>query len=357
MVAVGPRATLLVGAVLGALFVPTPYVLLEPGSVRPTENRISIEGAKSFDDDSDVLFTTVYVDRATLFGLLRGNLDDAVEIHTQEEIYGREGRDASQKVNQQEMDLSKLVATREALEYLGYDAEFTADGARVTQVLPGSAADGNLRPGDVIVAVNGAPIALPTDLHEALAGRVPGDEVTVTVTRDDGPTGESAAAGGGTGSVDVALALGPAEDDPARAVMGISVQPESPRVDSPVKVDIDSGTVTGPSAGLAWSLGIIDRLTPGALADTGDIAVTGEIHDDGTVGVIGGIAQKVSTVKRNGVKVFLYPAATPEDEQAEMRAIAGDDVELVPVATLAEAVGYLAPAGVEAPAAPGSGGT
>ena len=73
------------------------------------------------------------------------------------------------------------------------------------------------------------------------------------------------------------------------------------------------------------------------------MAVTGEIREDGTVGVIGGIAQKVSTVKRNGVKVFLYPAATPEKEQAEMRAIAGDDVELVPVATLAEAVEHLAP--------------
>ena len=225
---------MLVGAVLGALFVPTPYVLLEPGSVRPTENRISIEGAKSFDDESDVLFTTVYVDRATLFGLLRGNLDDAVEIHTQEEIYGREGRDASQKVNQQEMDLSKLVATREALEFLGYDAEFTADGARVTQVLPGSAADGHLRPGDVIVAVDGAPIALPADLHEALAGRAPGDEVTVTVIRDEGPPASRRHPGRRRKvEVALALALGPAEDDPARAVMGVSVQPESPRVDSP----------------------------------------------------------------------------------------------------------------------------
>jgi PDZ domain-containing protein len=352
----GLGSAVLVGAVLAAFFVPTSRVLLEPGSVRPTESRISVGGAKAYDDRSDVLFTTVYVDRATLFGLARSYLDDAIEVHSQEEIYGREGRDASQKVNQQEMDLSKLVATREALKYLGYDAKFTADGALVTEVVPGTAADGHLRPGDVIVAVDGTPIALPSDLHAALAPHAPGQGVTVTVKRAGEPAGESAASGPKSGEVDVALALGPAADDPARAVLGVSVQPESPRVDAPVMVAIDSGTVTGPSAGLAWSLGIIDRLTPGALAGRGDIAVTGEIKDDGSVGVIGGIVQKVATVKRSGVKKFLYPAATPKQEQDQMRRIAGDELELVPVATLADAVHYLAPDGLKVPATAGAGG-
>ena len=119
---------LLVGAVLGVVFVPTPYVLLEPGSVRSTLDRISIHGAEVHDPESQVLFTTVYVDRATTWGLVRGALDDAIEVHTQEEVYGRRGRDETQEINRHQMDVSKLVATMESLELLGYEAAFTAEG-------------------------------------------------------------------------------------------------------------------------------------------------------------------------------------------------------------------------------------
>ena len=109
--------------------------------------------------------------------------------------------------------------------------------------------------------------------------------------------------------------------------------------------------MSGPSAGLAWTLAIIDRLTPGSLTDGRRIAVTGEILDDGTVGPIGGIAQKVAAVKRAGIDVFMYPASTPEDEQRAMRRIAGDDVELWPVANIDEAVERLAPDGLPPPRA------
>ena len=63
---------LLVGVVLGAAFVPTPYVLIQPGAVRSAEERVIVEGTESFPNDASVLFTTVFVDDATLFGLLRG---------------------------------------------------------------------------------------------------------------------------------------------------------------------------------------------------------------------------------------------------------------------------------------------
>ena len=138
-------------------------------------------------------------------------------------------------------------------------------------------------------------------------------------------------------------------DDDGRAVLGVSVEPWNPQVESEVDVEIDSGSVTGPSAGLAWSLAVIDALTPGSLTGERDVAVTGEITSDGSVGVIGGVTQKAATVARNGVDVFLYPAGTSEEEQEEMRRIAGDDVELVPVDSLAEAVDYLAPEGLPAP--------
>ena len=326
-------------------FVPTPYVLLEPGSVRSTGERISIEGAEVHPSASEVLFTTVYVDRATTWGLLRGALDDAIEVHTQEEIYGTRGRDETQEINRHQMDVSKLVATMESLELLGYDATFTADGARVVEVATGSAVDGLVAPGDVILAVDGDPVALPADLRAALDGKSPGDEVRLSVRRDRMPSGELAANedDADTEVEEVDVALGASTEDPSRGVLGVKVESDSPRVDSEVEVEIDSGVVSGPSAGLAWSLGIVDLLTPGDLAGERDVAVTGEILQDGSVGPIGGVVQKVATVKRAGIDTFLYPADTPAEEEEEMRRVAGDGLELVPVATLEEAIHHLDP--------------
>jgi len=207
-----------------------------------------------------------------------------------------------------------------------------------------------LRPDGVIVAVDGEPVTLPDELRSKLAAHAPGDTVALGIRRSSTPAGESASSGEDAADaleVDAELIASDAEKPAeSRAVLGVTVEPFNPRIESDVDVTIDSGEVTGPSAGLAWSLAIVDVLTPGSLTGDRDVAVTGEILPDGSVGVIGGTAQKTSTVVRNGVDVFMYPADTPADEQAEMRRIAGDRTELVPVSSLSEAVDYLAPDGV-----------
>ncbi len=350
---------LVVGAVLGFLFVPTPYVLIQPGAVRAAEDRIEVSGAQSYDDDGQILFTTVYVDQATLFGLMRGSFDDAIEVRTQDEVYGKRGKDETREINRQQMDLSKLVATMAALDELGYATRFAAEGAHVLEVTDSAPVSSQILPGDVIVGVDGIEVTLPADLRAALLDKSPGDEVTVSVRRAVAPTGESASGEGAdfellevttelaaADETGVEADQGVEEPDAPRAVLGVSVEPWNPSVQSDVEVEIDSGTVTGPSAGLAWALAVIDTLTPGSLTGDRNVAVTGEILADGSIGVIGGIPQKVATVARNGVTVFLYPADTPAEEQEEMRRIAGDDVELVPVAKLADAVEYLAPDGL-----------
>jgi PDZ domain-containing protein len=354
--------------ITGVAFIPTPYYLFQPGSVRPAETRIDVTGAESYETPGDVLFTTVYVDRATLATLLRGVLDEAVEIKTEEEVYGPDGRDASRKAARQRMDLSKLVATKVALEYLGYPAEFTARGARVLEVREDGGSAGKLRVGDVITAVDGHEIHMPDDIQVALRGKVPGDVVTVTARRgagDDVQTVEESITLGSAPTEDdsgTTTTTEPPADGPAdaaapttiappavRPVLGVSVEPADPSVESPVHVVIDSGDVTGPSAGLAWALAVVDRLTPESLTDGEDVAVTGEILADGSVGPIGGILQKLAAVKRAGVSTFLYPASTDEAEQRAMRELAGDEVRLLPVGSLREAVEALHPGGVRKP--------
>lgn len=320
--------------VAAALLVKLPYYLIEPGSVRPAEQRIEVTGAKAFTNKGQVLFTTVYLVQATPANWLRAQVDDAIKVVPEKALYPK-GDKVGEKENQADMDLSKLVATREALDYLGFDATFTGSGARVAVLSPGSPSKGKLATGDVITGVAGSQVALPNDIGAALAMRRPGEAVPVTFTRkgDDGATS--------TRTVDVVL--GAAPEDPSRPILGVQVTAVDPRVDSPVQVEVDSGTVSGPSAGLAWTLAIIDRLTPSSLTQGKDVAVTGEILPDGKVGQIGGITQKVAAVKRAGIDVFLYPASTPKKEQAAMRKVAGNEVQLKPVDTLDEAVAALDP--------------
>jgi PDZ domain-containing protein len=323
------------GLTAAAFLVQLPYYLVQPGSVRPAEQRIEVEGAPAYETDGEVLFTTVYLSQATPALMVRAWLDDAVEVRTEEEMYPDGDRETNQQVNRQRMDLSKLTATRVALERVGIDAAYSAEGARVLGVVEDGPSAGVLQPEDVIVSVDGGEVAMPDDIAGELDDRSPGDTVDVVVERD-GPELRD----------EVEVVLGESPSEAGRPILGVEVEPANPVIDAEVTVDVDSGDVSGPSAGLAWTLAIIDKLTPGSLTDGRRIAVTGEILDDGTVGPIGGITQKVAAVKRAGIDVFMYPAATPADEQREMRRIAGDDVTLWPVADIDEAIERLAPDGL-----------
>ncbi len=328
-------ALVLAGMTAAAFLIELPYYLIQPGSVRAAEQRVDVEGARSYTTDGEVMFTTVYLSRATPALMVRAWLDDAVQVRTESEMYPDGDREENQRLSRQRMDLSKLTATRVALEQVGIDASYVADGARVLGVVESGPSDGVLQLDDVIVGVDGGEVAMPADIADELGDRVPGDTVDVEIER-----------GGAGDPKEVRIVLGESPSDSTRPVLGVEVEPANPEVDSPVSVKVDSGDVSGPSAGLAWTLAIIDRLTPGSLTGGRRIAVTGEMLDDGTVGPIGGIAQKVSAVKRAGIDVFIYPASTPEQEQREMRRIAGDDVALWPVADIGEAVDRLAPDGL-----------
>ena len=330
----------LAGLTAAAFTVQLPYYMVQPGTVRPAEQRIDVRGADAYETDGEVLFTTVYLTRATPALMVRAWLDDAVEIRTEEEVYPDGDRDGSQRLNRRRMDLSKLVATSVALDHLGIDAEYDADGARVLGLTEASPSDGLIEPDDVIVGVDGAEVAMPGDIATELSDRAPGDTVEVDVRRGGDSDAEP---------VDVEVVLGASPDDAEQPVLGVQVEPADPRIAADVEVQVDSGEVSGPSAGLAWTLAIIDRLTPGSLTEGRRVAVTGEILDDGTVGPVGGVVQKVAAVERAGIDLFIYPSATPEEEQREMRRVAGDAVELRAVSNVDEAIEVLAPEGLEQP--------
>jgi PDZ domain-containing protein len=316
-------------SIFGAARIELPYYAYRPGSVRDTSALISVDGAETYDADGSISYTTVSLRQLTVFSYIDAKLDDDVEIVPEKEILGPRNREENRKFNLQLMDTSKQVATQVALEKLGYDVSLTVAGERVIEVEDDSPADGIMEPGDMIVAVEGERIDDPDDLKRLLSDNHPGEHVNITV-RPFTDTGEK----------DVDLELAAAKDDPQKGVMGVYVQPDGIEFHFPFDVQFDTGDVGGPSAGLAFTLGLLDQLTPGELTGGVPVAVTGTINADGTVGEIGGAAQKAAAVRRAGIKVFLVPSADYED--AVSRA---GDVKVYKVDTLDDALKVLSELG------------
>ena len=280
---------------IGAAVIPLPYYLFKPGSVRDTEPLISIEGTETFPSDGSIAYTTVSLRQATLLRLAQGWIDDDIDIYTRQEVLGGRNVDENRQVNLRMMDNSKQVAAQVALERLGYDVKVTV-GEVVDEVAPNMPADGVLEPTH-IVAIDGQRFDDSEDRSRLLGGRAPGDTVTLTVQPLTGD------------EKDVTLTLAPAPDDPNRGVIGVTLFPVVLSYDFPIDVKIDTGDVGGPSAGLAFTLALLDDLIPGDLTGGHDIAATGTIAGDGTVGPVGGTGQKAAAVRAKGAELFLVPRA------------------------------------------------
>ncbi|HET6771665.1 MAG TPA: S16 family serine protease [Acidimicrobiales bacterium] len=309
---------------VGATLVPLPYYLFKPGAVRDTEPLIEVEGTEVYPSDGSIGYTTVSLRQATLLGLAQGWLDDDIDIIDRDRVLGGRDVEENRELNLQAMSSSKQVATQVALERLGYEVDVTV-GQVVSEVEEGFPAEGDVEIGDIIVAVDGEPFDDEQDLTRLLGDEEPGDEVTVSLR----------AASGSEREVELALAASP--DDPDKAVMGVRVAPVVLEYEFPFEVTIDTGDVGGPSAGLAFTLGIIDDLTPGDLTGGADIAVTGTIAGDGTVGPVGGTGQKAAAARDAGLSLFLVPSDDYEDAVAR----AGDDLDVVAVDTVDQALEVL----------------
>lgn len=324
---------LLVIVVVAAVRVRLPYYSIGPGSIRPTEPLIDLGGGTRDESPGSVAFATVVVNgRLTVVDIVVGWARPSVDIVPEDRVLQGRSPGANRRANQESMDSAKDLAVQVALQRLG---QSRPAGAEVAIVVEGSPAVGVLGVGDVVVALDGQPVSGSGDLVGSIRRRTPGTVVTVAVV--PGADGRRVTVGAG-GAVDRQVVLG--EGDPGVAFLGVSVR-TAYDVDYPHTVVIDSGAVGGPSAGLAFTLGVLDLLTPGDLAGGREVAVTGTINPDGTVGAIGGVQQKAAAARAAGVQVMLVPASQTTEEIAQARALAGAGVEVVPVRTLDEALEQL----------------
>ena len=325
---------------------PTPYAQV-PASAESVNDRVVFgdlpDGVQRFEPEGDFYFVTVSAPEQSVLSWLVGHDDPAIEFLTSEDKYGFQTPTQRREINLQAMRTAQQEAEYLALTTAGYDATITAGEVVVQQTLCQTfddegeclemfPSDEQIDPADRILQADGAALGSVEDLAAVLEDKQPGDTVELRIDRP------------GDGEMTVEVELSAATDGSGRTIIGF--QPFDTReVELPFQVDIETNRIGGPSAGLAFTLALIDELTEGELACGEQIAVTGTISLDGTVGPIGGLAQKASAVQQNGVTTFIVPAAQVEfsDEEQLQRVLdAGrGEVELYPVADLDEALAVL----------------
>ena len=305
-------------------------VALRPGSARGTENRVVVDGATIFEPDGEILFTTVSIDdQVTIYEWLESEWSDDIELRTREEVFGTRTTGENRERNLELMQTSKDTAVLVALDHLGIDVA-DATGVGFNGVLVDGPADGRLVVGDVIIAIDDEPVTDFASLRALLDERAPGD--TSEITLEDNATGEVRTE---------TLVFGTHPEGVPGGFIGVeNVVERIEQAPLPFDVDIDSGSIGGPSAGLAFTLTILDLLTPGELTGGAKVAVTGTIGFDGSVGNVGGLTQKAAAARAAGADVFIVPVDSVEEAEA-----GAGGMRVVGVADLDEALAALASLG------------
>lgn len=305
-----------------AFVLPLPYATYAPGltvDVLGTQEDgseiISVEGHPTYRDDGELRMTTVFVSLAKPQGEKRlpeliGTWldgDDAVYpydvVHPDDQTVEQDEREGAV-----DMVTSQDTAIAVALTEMG---EQVTPEIGVSYVEEGSPADGKLQVRDLFREVDGTKVTSGDQITAAVQAATKADPAEFTVLR----AGKR-----------VTVDLVPATLDDGSSGIGINLGPLY-RFPFDVSVGIDP-SIGGPSAGLMFSLAIYDTLTPGSLTGGHDIAGTGTISGDGSVGPIGGIEQKIAGARRDGAQLFLVPADNCEDalgaDNQDMRLVRAD---------------------------------
>ena len=318
--------TVILGALITALLAvgvmatPLPYVVLKPG---PTVNTlgsdngkevIQVTNADTSTSTGQLRLTTVGVQsQVELVWAIRGWFSDQQAVVPRDLIYPPDQSEKQvEQQNAQEFASSQTSAETVALRELGYPVQ-----TYVTAVTAGGPSAGVLEKDDILTSVDGTAVTSSQKLTELVRAKKAGSTLTVAYSR-----------GGKPGSAKITTKADKGSDTPR---IGVEISQKQPH---PFTVKIDLDEIGGPSAGLMFTLGIIDKLRPADLTGGKIIAGTGTIDDEGNVGPIGGIPQKLVGAKEAGAQIFLVPA----DNCAEALRNAVPGLPMAKVATVDDAL-------------------
>ncbi len=306
---------IIVVAIIAAHTSVNDYVIT-PGDATPVAQFIDVPAADNHPLTGKILLTDVFVTRLNALNYLQYRyFNSDSEVVSGGELLGptvNEDQFLSQGYLQ--MAQAQSFATASALSHLGYTVTSTNAGALVYGVQPHSPAARTLHVGQVITGVNGHPTTTDCALIDALHGETPGTSVALSVQENTindvgsvvrGPVVTKSVTLGAPpkGLVDTRCGK------PTKPTAYLGIVPQTQQDwHFPVQVTVHTKDIGGPSAGLAMSLGIIDKLSSGRLTGNRIIAATGTIDQHGNVGDVGGVAEKTVAVERAGATVFFVPS-------------------------------------------------
>lgn len=304
--------------------VTVPYVALGPGPTFDTlgevdgKQVVDIEGADLHPTSGHLNMTTVSQrDGLTLGQALVFWASGRDQLIPRDLVYPPDRtKEEIDEANSTDFRQSEDSAEYAALHYLEYPMAVT-----VENVDSEGPSNDKLQAGDAIDAVNNQPVATLEQFQEILAGTKPGDRIVVDYRRKNAPAGIA----------EITLGKHPDRD---QGLLGVGVL-DAPW--APFTIDFNLANIGGPSAGLMFSLAVVDKLTTGDVNGSKFVAGTGTITGDGEVGSIGGITHKIVAAREAGATVFLVPA----DNCDEARTADENGIELLRVETLEEAIGSL----------------
>jgi PDZ domain-containing protein len=320
--------TVILGALLTALLaigvmaVPMPYVVLKPG---PTVNTlgsdngkevIQVTKAETSTSKGQLRLTTVGVQNdVELVWAIRGWFSHEQAVVPRDVIYPPNQTEKEvEEQNQQELQNSQTSAETVALRELGYPVRTV-----VSKVTADGPSAGKLEPDDAITSIDGTAVTSMDKLQQLVQAKPAGTALAVSYTRN-----------GKAGTVRITTRA----DGQGTPRVGVEIKQDQPH---PFDVNIDLSDIVGPSAGLMFTLGIIDKLRPQDLTGGKIIAGTGTVDDEGNVGPIGGIPQKLVGAKEVGAQLFLVPSGNCAE--ALRNAVAG--LPMAEVATVDDALAAL----------------
>jgi Lon-like protease len=308
-----------------------PFYVTKPGMAKELEPIVKVEGGDKA--EGSFRLTTVRMGKANIYSYLLAKWSKYMELYPESMIRNEGESDEEYNVRQLHMmDNSKNSAIKVAYERAHKPFSFDYMGVYVLDVIEGMPAYGELKEGDQILSVDGKKFKSSKEFMEYVGGKKAGEKVKLIYNRGD---------------VDhqTSLKLKQFKQDPSKVGIGISMDDYKLPVTDPA-VTVNSDQIGGPSAGLMFTLEIYNQLTAGDITKGYDIAGTGTMSEDGTVGPIGGIQQKIVAADKSGAEVFFAPSEKGIKKSNYREAlIAAKDIEtkmkIVPVDTVDDALTYL----------------
>ncbi|WP_064093815.1 SepM family pheromone-processing serine protease [Rossellomorea aquimaris] len=317
-----------------------PYYVTKPGNAHELDPIVTVENG--YEDKGELMLTTVRMGRANIYAYLLASLKKYEHIYPVDEI--RSPHESDEEYNLRQLQLmanSQNNAIEVAFKKANKPYKFNYNGIYVLNVYPSMPAEKILQPGDRIISIDNQSFQSSQEFIEYVETKQNGETVQITYVR-------------GKEKLNNNIPLETFPDMPNKIGLGITLSDDRDIVTDP-PVTLNTEKIGGPSAGLMFSLEIYNQLTKDDLTKGYSIAGTGTISEDGTVGRIGGIEQKIIAAHKAGAEYFLAPDETITKEMKEKypdfesnyivaKRTAKDidtNMKVIPIQTFDEALSFL----------------